>query len=148
MLSVLERSAGPKPLVADDLPFSLHSHYSRDEIVVPFDKNPTAMRQGTFYVERLGLDVHLVTLRKSERDFSPTTRYADYFVGPDLLHWESQSTTTASSPTGQRLIKGLGRHLFFVRENRDEDNRTSAFMSLGFGKPISSEGERPIKLVW
>ncbi len=106
------------------------------------------MWQGTFYAKELGLDVHLVTLKKSERNFSPTTRYADYFVAPDLLHWESQSTTTAQSATGQRLTKGSGRHLFFVREDKVADGRVAPYMCLGFGQPISFEGEKPIKLVW
>lgn len=147
LLSVLEAQASHRPPIADDLVFSLHSHYSRDEIVSIFRDNPSSMRQGTFYVESLSLDVHIVTLRKSERDFSPTTRYADYFIAPDQLHWESQSTTSAESPTGQRLIRGRGRHLFFVREEKDWEGRTSPFLCLGFGHPISAEGERPIKLV-
>jgi hypothetical protein len=106
------------------------------------------MRQGTFFVEELDLDIHIVTLRKSEREFSPTTRYADYLVAPDQLHWESQSTTTFQSATGQRLIKGSGRHLFFVREDRDQEGRTAPFLCLGFARPIWHEGEKPIKLLW
>ncbi|MGV3615758.1 MAG: DUF3427 domain-containing protein [Fimbriimonas sp.] len=148
LLSVLETRSSHRPPIADDLVFSLHSHYSRDEIVSIFRDNPASMRQGTFYVESLGLDVHIVTLRKSERDFSPTTRYADYFVAPDQLHWESQSTTSADSPTGMRLIHGHGRHLFFVREDKDQDGRTAPFLCLGLACPISAQGENPIKLVW
>jgi len=148
LLSYLILSAGHRPAVANDLAFSLHGHYSRDEIVAAFRDNPASMRQGTFYVEELSLDVHIVTLRKSERDFSPTTRYADYLISPDQLHWESQSTTTAGSATGQRLIHGRGRHLFFVREERGQDNRTAPFMCLGFAEPISHKSEKPITLVW
>lgn len=140
--ALLERATA-LPLVAKDLPFALHAHYNRDEIVAPFRDNPKSMRQGTFYVEKLELDVHLVTLRKTERDFSATTRYDDYFEYGDQLHWESQSTTTAQSPTGQRLIKGIGRHLFFVRVEKDEP-----FMCVGLAKPISCESEKPIKLRW
>jgi len=148
LLSVCASNIHSRPVVAEDLAFSLHAHYSRDEIVAAFRDNPASMRQGTFYVEELGLDVHMVTLRKTEREFSPTTRYADFFIASDRLHWESQSTTTTSSATGQRLIRGTGRHLFFVREDRDQDGRTAPFMCLGFAHPISSEGEKPIKLVW
>ena len=148
LLRLLLRTARVRPRLADDLPFALHSHYSQDEIVAPFRDNPRSMRQGTFYDRDREIDVHLLTLRKSERHFSPTTRYADYFLAPDRLHWESQSTTSAGSPTGQRLIEGVGRHLFFVREAKDEDGRTSPFLCLGFGKPLSHEGEKPIRLVW
>lgn len=148
LLSVLGARTGYRPDIAGDLAFALHSHYTRNEIVAGFRDNPASMRQGTFYLEDFGLDIHLVTLRKSEWDYSATTRYADYFRTPDTLHWESQSTTTAASATGRRLINGVGRHLFFVRENKDEEGRTSPFMCLGFGTPISSESEKPIKLVW
>jgi len=148
LLHVLELTASHRPSLADDLPFSLHAHYSRDEIVGPFRDNPGSMWQGTFYAAEFGLDLHLMTLRKSEREFSPTTRYQDYFTAPNKLHWESQSVTTAASPTGQRLIHGQGRHLFFVREDRDVNGRTAPFLCLGFGHPISSEGEKPIRLVW
>jgi hypothetical protein len=41
-----------------------------------------------------------VTLNKSEALFSPSTRTRDLALGPSLFHWESQSTTTAASPTG------------------------------------------------
>lgn len=149
MLQLLSAVVGhARPAVATDLPFALHCHYTRDEIVAPFRDRPDSMRQGTFYVEELGLDIHLVTLRKSERLFSPTTRYADYFEAEDKLHWESQSTTTATSPTGQRLIHGLGRHLFFVREDKVADGMTAPFLCLGFAKPVSATGEKPIKLSW
>jgi hypothetical protein len=49
-------------------------------------------------------DLLFITLRKSEALFSPSTRYRYLALGPALFHWESQSTTTASSPTGQRYI--------------------------------------------
>jgi len=49
-------------------------------------------------------DLLFITLNKSEALFSPSTRYRDLALGPSLFHWESQSTTTAASPTGQRTI--------------------------------------------
>ena len=136
-----ETSSSREPV--GDLPFALHARYTRDEIVAPFGITPTSMRQGVFYVRDRELDVKLVTLRKSDRSFSPTTRYHDYFEAPDVLHWESQSQTTLRSETGQRLIRGIGRHLFFVRENRDEP-----FLCLGLATPLSHESERPIRIRW
>ena len=143
LMDFLLETAVARPLVADDLPFCLHSHYTRDEIVAPFRDNPVSMRQGTFYSEAFGLDIHLFTLNKSERDFSATTRYNDWFESPDVIHWESQSTTSIDSRTGQRLVNGTGRHLFFVREQKDEP-----FFCLGFAVPISYTSEKPIKLRW
>ncbi len=143
LLDVLLSRATSLPLMASDLPFALHARYTRDEIVAPFRNDPKSMRQGTFYVAELGLDIHLVTLRKSERDFSPTTRYDDWFEAPDVLHWESQSMTTVSSPTGQRLVHGTGRHLFFVREQKQDP-----FLCVGFASPLSFESEKPIRMRW
>jgi hypothetical protein len=49
------------------------------------------------------------TLKKSEALFSPSTRYRDLALGPALFHWESHSTTTTASPTGQRTIHHASR---------------------------------------
>jgi len=92
-----------------------------------------------------------VTLDKSEALFSPSTRYRDLALGPALFHWESQSTTTAASPTGQRYIHHAARGsrvLLFVREQRKQDGRpgapTEPFVCLGFARYESHEGERPM----
>ena len=64
-----------------------------------------------------------VTLKKSEALISPSTRYRDLALGPHLFHWESQSTTTAASTTGQRYIHHEARGsrvLLFVREQRNK----------------------------
>lgn len=148
LLEYIECKSINRTAVANDLPFRLYGLYSRDEIVAPFRDKPNSMRQGTFYVEKFKLDIHLFTLRKSERHFSPTTRYADYFMAPDLFHWESQSTTTIQSPTGRRLINDEGRHLVFVREDRDIDGRTAPFLCLGFAHPVRWQSEKPIQIVW
>jgi hypothetical protein len=86
-----------------------------------------------------------ITLRKSEALFSPTTRYHDLALGPSLSHWESQSTTTAASATGQRYIHHEARGsrvLLFVREQRRKGGVTEPFVRLGFARYESHEGER------
>ena len=94
-------------------------------------------------------DLLFITLRKSEALFSPSTRYRDLALGPSLFRWESQSTTTAASPTGQRYIHHATRGprvLLFVREQRKQDGRpgapTEPFVCLGFARYESHEGER------
>ena len=76
-------------------------------------------------------------------------------VGPSLFHWESQSTTTASSATGQRYIHHAergSRVLLFVREQCKRDGRaggpTEPFVCLGFATYESHEGERPMAIRW
>jgi len=33
-------------------------------------------------------DLLMVTLKKSEKRFSPSTPYRDYPISPDLFHWD------------------------------------------------------------
>ena len=108
-------------------------------------------------------DLLFVTLNKSEALFSPSTRYRDLALGPSLFHWESQSTTTAASPTGQRTIhhEARGSRVLlicfaeafgYVREHRREGGRaggvTEPFRCLGFASYESHEGERPMAIRW
>jgi hypothetical protein len=94
----------------------------------------------------------LVTLNKSERRFSPTTRYRDYPISPTLFHWESQSTTSTASPTGQRYIhhKERGtRILLFVRESPVGDFiGASPFLFLGTASHVGHEHDRPMAITW
>ncbi|MCX7799146.1 MAG: DUF3427 domain-containing protein [Fimbriimonadales bacterium] len=144
----LARSA-PDPTGLEDLPFCLHAAYTRDEIVAPFRDNPRSMRQGVFFVRELGIDVNLVTLDKSEREFSPTTRYADVLLSPTMLQWESQSTLTREAPTARRILdRSNWRQLFFVRPRKtDASGQAMPFHCLGWAVPVRDQGERPIR-VW
>lgn len=139
----LLKGAQPLSAVAEDLPFCLHGLYTRDEIVVPFRDGPQSMVGGTFYVPDRSADIHLITLRKSEREFSPTTRYHDYFESPVRLHWESPNNTRSESGPGRRFTSGEGRHLIFVREKKEDP-----YLCLGFARCIWSQGERPIQIRW
>jgi hypothetical protein len=65
------------------------------------DDAPWIHREGVLWHEPSQTDLLFVTLNKSEALFSPSTRYRDLALGPSLFHWESQSTTTAASTTGQ-----------------------------------------------
>lgn len=139
-----------------EIPLRLHTRYSRNELLAALGESaserPASWREGVKRVERYQADVFLVTLNKSERHFSPTTRYRDYPISPSLFHWESQSTTRESSPTGQRYIrhKELGsRILLFVRESDvGESMGASPFLFLGTASYVSHQGERPMAIVW
>ena len=111
------------------------------------DDAPWIHREGVLWLQASAPDLVFITLRKSEALFSPSTRYRDLALGPSLFHWESQSTTTASSPTGQRTIhhaeRGSRVLLYrcaeacgYVREQRKQDGRAGAptepFVCLGF----------------
>jgi hypothetical protein len=133
------------------VPLRVHGHYSRAEIEAAFGvlstDAPWIHREGVLAHQASATDLLFITLRKSEALFSPSTRYRDLALGPGLFHWESQSTTTAVSPTGQRYIRHASRGsrvLLFVREQRKQDSRaggpTEPFVCLGFASYESHEG--------
>jgi hypothetical protein len=100
---------------------------------------PRSHREGVLWDEASHTDLLFITLRKSEALFSPSTRTRDLALGPSLFHWESQSTTTAASPTSQPTIQHEAqgsRVLLFVWEHRKQDGRpggvTEPFRCLGF----------------
>lgn len=134
----------------------LHAAYGTAEIKAAFELSslsrtgPTG--QGVLHVKGLKCYIHLVTFRKEEADFSPTTRYQDYPVSRWLLHWESQSTTTQNSTTGLNYIHFKDRGytiLFFARLEKRIEGETAPFYFLGpVNKLVSYEGNRPISMVW
>ena len=88
-----------------------------------------------------------MTLKKSEADYSPTTMYRDYPISPTLFHWESQSTTSVDTPTGQRYLTGSSTVLLFVRDEQKDEFGTSPYLFLG-PPPMSATGDRPIAITW
>ena len=138
---------GPRPL-------QVHAHYRLAEALAAFGMtNPGPMRQGVKHFGSERADAFFVTLRKTERHYSPTTLYQDYAISPELFHWESQSTTTERSPTGQRYInhqtQGSTVHLF-VRESKESDGLLGppAYLYAGPMRYVSHESERPMRVVW
>ncbi len=134
-------------------PLDLHCSYSRDQIFVAFDNmRPDTVREGVRWIPEHQVDVFLNTLNKAEKDYSPTTMYQDYSISDHLFHWQSQSTTSEASPTGQRYIhhRELGsRVALFVREfNKDEFGLTDTFCFLGLVEYQSHKGERPMSIIW
>ncbi|MFA4859723.1 DUF3427 domain-containing protein [Methanoregula sp.] len=132
---------------------SLHCTYSRDQIFAglghwtPFQISVAGKREGVLYLREKNLDVFFITLNKSEKHFSPSTMYNDYAISERLFHWQSQSTTSASSPTGQRYISG-SKVLLFVREFNKVGNVSQPFVCLGTARYVSHEGSKPMSIVW
>ncbi|MCR5089986.1 MAG: DUF3427 domain-containing protein [Oscillospiraceae bacterium] len=140
--------------VGFDCPLDLHCTYTRDQILVAMDfLKPATVREGVKWLPDKKLDVFFVTLNKAQKYYSPTTMYNDYSINEWLFHWQSQSTTSEKSPTGQRYIhhKALGsRVLLFVREFKDDriTNGTEAYTYLGTANYVRHEGEKPISIIW
>jgi hypothetical protein len=91
-------------------------------------------------------EIFFVTLDKSEKAFSPSTRYEDFAVSPTRFHWQSQSTTGENSPTGQRYVHQSGnkaRFLLFIRSRPG-----APFLFLGPLRYVPHSGSRPMSIHW
>ncbi len=135
-----------------ECPLDVHCTYTQRQLLAALDyKNFSAMRQGVLYLQDKNIDLFLITLNKSDKDYSPTTMYEDYAISPTRFHWQSQSTTSADSPTGRRYInhaKHGGRILLFVREFKRDNLGTAPYTFLGQATYVSHTGSRPMNIVW
>jgi hypothetical protein len=134
-----------------NVPLAVHARYTRMEILAAFGVGtgvrPGTWQSGVWWDENSQTDLFAFTLDKSAGSFSPTTRYRDYAISPDLIHWESQSVTSLDSDTGRRYItqaQGGTNVVLFARLRTDD----RAFWCLGPATYVSHQGERPIAITW
>ena len=132
-----------------------HARYTRDEILsLSGDWNWTSrppVQTGVRYLREKKLDIFFATIQKSEKHYSPTTLYEDYAISDERFHWQSQSTTSETSPTGRRYInhKSLGAMpLLFVRSASKVANYSQPYYYLGSLEYEHHEGSRPMSITW
>jgi len=159
LLSILAIEAGPSnadhPL-GHDVPLALHRSYSRDEILGALDDGtpelPPVVREGTRWIEDMNTSVSFVTLNKSEKDYSPSTMYNDYAVSRDLFHWETQSTTSVQSKTGQRYLSqrenGINVAMCVRSSKKNSNGQTAPYTFIGLADYVTHTGDRPIAITW
>jgi superfamily II DNA or RNA helicase/HKD family nuclease len=135
-------------------PLHVHARYSRNEIGAAFGiADPSNIREGVKWLPEENADIFFVTLTKTERHYSPTTMYQDRAITDTLFQWESQSTTSSTSGTGQRYIdhatRGSSVHLF-VREVKDADGDLGVppYLYAGPMTYVSHTGDRPMRIQW
>jgi superfamily II DNA or RNA helicase/HKD family nuclease len=136
--------------VIENCPLFLHRQYQREEVLValglPHLVGTFPTQTGRYWSKELHVEVMFVTLDKSEKTFSPSTRYEDFALSPSRFHWQSQSTTSEDSPTGQRYVRQSENgvtFLLFVRPTKYEP-----FMFLGPLRYSSHSGSRPMSIYW
>jgi hypothetical protein len=133
------------------VPLRAHARYTRNEILAAFGAGngpkPPTWQTGVWWERETASDLFAFTLDKSVGGFSPTTRYRDYAISRDLIHWESQSATSVDSDTGRRYINSTseGTNIVLFGRLRTDDR---AFWCLGTARYRSHEGDRPIAFVW
>lgn len=149
----------PEPLSgrSSATPLRSHATYSREELLAGLglgtrdSGTPGAIREGVKWLPTLQADALLVTLKKSETDYSPSTMYRDYAINQGHFHWESQSTTGTHSPTGQRYINHASRGsdvILFVRRAKTGDLGTEPYTCLGTVQFQQATGSKPMQIVW
>lgn len=154
LFEVLSERIGHVSPVLDalpDVPLRVTARYTRQELLSACGENEGVRkkewREGVKFAKEVKADLFVFTLDKTSGQFSPTTRYRDYAISRELIHWESQSGTRAESPTGLRYQHHLaqGSHvLLFGRETADD----RAFYFLGPATYVSHRGEMPMGVTW
>jgi hypothetical protein len=142
----------PVPLSTHaEVPLEVHARYTRVEILAAFDVGEGAKvapwQTGVYWSPDSRADLLAFTLDKTTGQFSPTTRYRDYAISPDLIHWESQSVTRADSDTGRRYQRHAANGtsvMLFARHRSDE----RAFYFLGPATYVKHESELPMAITW
>ena len=134
-----------------DIPLQVHARYTRNEILASAGIGTGARfppwQSGVFWAKEAKADLLAFTLDKTAGTFSPTTRYKDYAISTQLIHWESQSTTRAASTTGLRYQNHLaeGSTILLFARHRTSDR---AFYFLGPASYVGHESERPMAITW
>lgn len=140
--------------IEPSVPLELHASYSTLQVFAALGENTInsvkAFREGVKYFSGLNIDAFFITLNKSEKHYKESTRYEDYAINEELFHWQSQSRTSDTSPTGQRYITmrdNGSRVVLFVREERaDAYGNTEVYRCLGLAKYVSHQGSAPISI--
>lgn len=147
--------AGTAPELPYSVPLELYAQYGNKEIQAAFGRasleSAGQTGVGSFHFANIKTYALLVTFQKTEKEFSPSTMYADYPISRELLHWESQANTAQHHTDGQNLIHHQERGytvLVFARGQKKRNNVTMPFTYLGPVDMVRYESERPIKMVW
>ncbi len=141
-----------RPLEGDpEVSLRVHARYTRIEILAAFGIGDGAKvapwQSGVYWAERARADLLAFTLDKTTGQFSPTTRYRDYAISRELIHWESQSITRADGETGLRYqhhVRDGSRIMLFARLRSNH----RAFHFLGPATYVSHESEQPMAITW
>lgn len=144
------------PQPSEDTVLETHADYSLAELVGALqtgelEKLVSLPREGVKYFPEMNMDLFLVTFQKDDQ-VSATTNYRDYPISPELLHWESQSTTTLKSKAARRYIQHdeLGGKILIASRftKKNSVGTASAYTFLGAVDYVSHHGEKPIQFQW
>lgn len=139
--------------IDDQAEIELYGCYSADEIHLLLENKLGRWQVlGTQYNTERKFAMVFVTINKSDKEYSPSTRYEDYAISANQFHWQSMNGVRIDSEEGQRIIQQPNngwKYILFVRDaKRDEYGNTNGYYCLGLVDYDSSMGERPMNVVW
>ncbi|MBR6415847.1 MAG: DUF3427 domain-containing protein [Bacteroidales bacterium] len=139
--------------IDDHAEIELYGCYSADEIhLLLEDKIGRYQVLGTQYNSERKFSMVFVTLNKSDKEYSPSTMYADYVISTGQFHWQSMNKVRIESEEGQRIVnqKTNGwKFILFVRDTKkDPYGNTNGYYCLGMMDFDSSHGECPLNVIW
>lgn len=105
-----------------------------------------SLQAGILQLKEQRRELLFVTLDKSGKSFSPTTRYRDYAISPSLFHWESQATASVTRDSGRRYLESATNGWSFYLFVRTDPE--AAFAFLGPVRYEAHTGDRPIAITW
>ena len=138
------------------VPLQVHANYTREEILAAFGastvSSPLPLREGVYWHEPTQTDLLFITLKKTDKDYSPTTRYLDYAISEQLFHWESQAKDTVASARGQNYLQHEQHNrsiaLFIRSAKKTPNGRTMPYFCAGTAGYVEHQSERPIQITW
>lgn len=137
-------------------PLKVHGRYTREQILAAFGgstfTNKLNNREGVVNIENINCELLLVTLEKTEENYSPSTMYNDYAISSDLFHWQSQNSAKPETGKGLSYINHKQNKksiLLFIRErNSDEFGNTIGYVFLGLVSYKDHYGAKPMSINW
>ena len=137
-------------------PLKVHGRYTREQILAAFGDSTflrkSNNREGVVNLEDRNTELLLVTLEKTEENYSPTTMYNDYAINETIFHWQSQNSSKPETGKGLSYITHQENDktiLLFIREkNNDEFGNTMGYVFLGIVNYKEHYGSKPMSINW
>jgi hypothetical protein len=138
----------------EDTPLCLHAAYGAREVLTAVGWLSAARRApfqaGVLPLTSRKAELFFVTLDKSE-GYHDRIAYHDYAISAERFHWQSQNGTGPGTPSGRRYLasrddRGASttwQFQLFVRPRKGDAYRACGPVTLE-----STEGERPMNIVW
>ncbi len=133
----------------EDTPLCLHAAYGTREVLTAVGWL-TALRRVPFRAGILPLisckiELLFVTLDKS-LGYHDRIAYHDYAISTERFHWQSQNSAGPDTPGGRRYLESATngwQFQLFVRPRKGD-----AYRACGPVVLVSTEGDRPMSIVW